>query len=128
VLYPATPYAQQDIQQQILAAEKQWFDAFYKGDAEGVAKMKTEDFVFIQQGRITDKVEQTARNRTRGPVPQTRQTTVHRLFLHGDTAVLLGTEAVRQGDESARVHFTQVWVRRDGRWLIQHAHYSEAEN
>jgi ketosteroid isomerase-like protein len=128
LLFATLTFAQQDLQGQLLAAKSAWLDAFFRGDADGVAKLETEDFVFIQQGQITDNPQQTQRNRTRGPVQQKRDTEVHRLVVNGDTAFLLGTDTITTSSDSSRQHFTVVFSRRGGNWLIQHAHYSPAEN
>jgi ketosteroid isomerase-like protein len=119
-----TARAQQDVQQQILAAEKSWFEAFLRGDASTVAKMETDDFVAIQDGQMADKPQQTASIQQRRPIQQNRNSDVIRLMQNGDTAVLIKRDTVTVGSDSERQLVSEVWVRNNGSWKIAHFHVS----
>ena len=132
---------------EVLAANRQWFEAFVRSDADAMDRAETDDFVIIQDGRIVPKAEQLAHIRARDgrhlhrtfrlsdvavqvhrsgslsiaqrTIPQVRSPSL-------DVVVLTGVRLDRSTrlDLNSRAAFSEVWVRHDGRWRVSLAHYS----
>jgi len=112
------------VQQQVLDANRSWFEAFVRGDANAMDNLETDDFVFIQDGMLVDKADQLAGIRKRGePLKQTHTIELHKLATTGDVVVATGFNIVR-GEETGRAAFSEVWIREGGRWRVKQAHYS----
>lgn len=118
------------VRQQIEAANKAWFDAFVKGDIKTMDQMETDDFVFIQDGEITDKAEQIGglRKREGKPLQQTHTVEFHKVAVSGNVAVATGFNTARDQKESTKAAFSEVWVRDGNRWRVRLAHYSTLKN
>jgi ketosteroid isomerase-like protein len=115
-------------QRAVLDANKAWFDAFVRGDADAMDKIETADFVFIQDGLIEDKAQQLAdiRKRAGRPLEQTHRVDLHRFARSGNVAIVTGHNVITTATDSGRVAFSEVWVRDGSLWRVAQAHYSAA--
>ncbi len=109
----------------IMYLEHEWNDADMKGDAAWFEKNFASDVTNISSrtGKLTNKSEEIADFKSRKGT--TSSAVLHDLNVRteGNTAVVTGVNHVqgRDGEGKAfdrRVAFTDVWVKRDGRWLV----------
>jgi hypothetical protein len=111
---PSRPSTRQTAEQQILDADRQWFEAYYRNDRTTVTRLSAEGFA-MTDARSADR-------RTPPGSEPARQVRDVRVDVHGDGAVLSGRmiERVAHGTE-VREHesfVSEVWVRRDGTWRL----------
>ena len=118
-------------EKEIVASIYAYFDAFARLDADAMAAIETDDYVFIQDGRIVDKQQQIASIRdarkklgTTAPPPRKYAIEVHRISRAGDRFVVTGTNTVTAEGTAFKAAFTEVWLQQGGRWRVQHGHYS----
>lgn len=102
------------VEQQILAVDRQWFEAYYRGDQPNMTRLSAEGFAMAD-------ARGTGRKALPGSAPERVLHDV-RVDVHGDGAVLSGRMIERVGrGPGAREHesfLSEVWVRRDGRWQL----------
>jgi ketosteroid isomerase-like protein len=110
---------------QVMYFEHEWNDADMKGDASWFEKNFASDMSSISSrtGKITDKNEELADFRSRKDVTTFAELTDLNARTVGDTVVVTGINHVKGTDRDAkpfdrRVAFTDVWVKRDGRWQV----------
>ena len=116
---------EQDVEREILDANKMWFDAYIHGDADAMDQIETDDFVIIQDGRLVDKAEQLARIRQReGVLDQSHEVELHQIAPAGDAVVVTGFSNGTSGGQEFRLAFSEVWVREGDSWRVKLAHYS----
>ena len=114
-----------DVEKKILDANKVWFDAYIQGDADAMDQMETDDFVFIQDGRLVDKAEQLASIRQRETVlDRTHVVELHKITTAGDAVVVTGFNTGTSAGQDFRLAFSEVWVREGDSWRVKLAHYS----
>ena len=132
---------------EVLAANRQWFEAFVHSDADAMDRAETDEFVIIQDGRIVPKAEQLAHIRARdgrhlhrtyrlsdvavqvhrsGSLSIAQRTVPQVPSPSLDVVVLTGVRVDQstRSDLTARATFSEVWVRHHGRWRVSLAHYS----
>lgn len=123
----STAGAQQNqVEQQILDAHKNWFAAFDRGDVNAIDAMETSDFVLVNGDRIVTKQQQLENIRTGygGGVDMTRVVGVHSFSLIGDVALITGLQYSSSQAGGDSIIFTEVWLQDDGRWKLRSAHFS----
>ena len=110
--------------QQILAANKAWWDAFSRGDADRMATIETDDFSMINDGVPTDK-SRLAGIRGRAPLDRTQTLDVQKFEDYGSVATMSGFLIITPaGLPQGKTAFSEVWVRQGTVWRIKSAHYS----
>jgi ketosteroid isomerase-like protein len=108
----------------IVQGEHAWGRAFVTGDTAAVDRLLAEDFVGVDpDGAIYDKAKMLQSVRA-GPNIASDQVGAVRVRFFDDTAVAQGSEhevgPAPQSRPADRV-WTDVWVRRGGRWRIEAA-------
>jgi len=112
--------------QEIMRLEEAWGRALSARDTAFFRQTLAEDFVGTGGAGTRSKamvIEELSRGLGAVPVPRLDHTQV-RLF--DDVAIVTGI-AVYQGMEGvpeSRTRFTEVWVKRAGRWQAVHGHYN----
>ena len=112
--------------QQIMKLEEAWGRALSARDTAFFRQTLADDFVGTGGPEVRSKaavIEDLIRGVGTVPVPRLENTQV-RLF--DDMAIVTGI-AVYQGTSSvpeSRTRFTEVWVKRAGRWQAVHGHYN----
>ena len=112
--------------QEIMKLEEAWGRALSARDTTFFRQTLADDFVGTGGAEVRSKaavIEELTRGVGTVPVPRLENTQV-RLF--DDMAIVTGI-AVYQGTSSvpeSRTRFTEVWVKRAGRWLAVHGHYN----
>jgi uncharacterized protein (TIGR02246 family) len=103
--------------------EHESHEAFLRSDAEALAPMLAEDFVFIDpEGRLVGKAEWIA-EMTKGDVTyESFEIEDLRVRVYGDAAVTNGRVSVRtrsgRGTSTDRYCYTAMYVRQGGRWQV----------
>lgn len=118
--------------QELIQLERDIGAANVRRDADFFERVEADEFVFTDSsGGVTTKKEDVAS--VRGPAsPDSRLLSYDvddlKVMLYGDTAVVTGRstlKGVNKGQEwTSQSRFTDVFVRRDGRWQIVAGHSS----
>ena len=114
-------------QQILIDLEQRWNDAFYKKDVEFIKNVLADEFVATyDDGTRGDKAKEL---KLAAEFNQQVESAVQDEFtvkIYGDTAVVwftLHVVGIKQGKQSElTLHYTDVWVMRDGRWQCVSAH------
>lgn len=123
---PASP----SVEQQVVQASQQWFEALSRGDAAALDQFETSDFIAIQQSPqgivMTAKTAQleTLKKGT-NRVKLQRQLGGVRVRSYGNVAVLTAIATFRGEDTSgtpinSQAFTSEVWVSEGGRWRVAH--------
>jgi hypothetical protein len=102
------------VEQQILSADRQWFDSFYEKDRSTMSRLSAPGLEIVD----------TRPNDAKAPPaqPPERQLKDVRVDVHGDGAVMSGRmiERVVTGEKTEQrdAFISEVWVRRDGTWQL----------
>ncbi len=126
---PATPAADQPAlaaAQELIQLEDAWARALSQRDTAFFQRTLADEFIETGGQRARTKPEVIAdlsRSTDSVPLPRFEQTSV-RLF--GDLAVVTGVAAYSAGVGGfpSRIRFSEVWVKREGRWQAVHGHYN----
>jgi ketosteroid isomerase-like protein len=110
---------------QVAYLEHEWNDAEVNGDSEWFERNYTSDLTSIagRTGKMTGKAEEIADMKTSKDKMTSAELSELDTRTAGDAIVATGINRVRgtDGDGKAfdrRIAFTDVWVKRDGRWQI----------
>jgi ketosteroid isomerase-like protein len=131
---PATPEAAASVSSSqdrtadeaaIREAAAAWADAFTRGDVDRVDSILADDFVgTAKDGSLYDKPTMLGWVRA-GPNVTSSETTVDRIRFFDEIAIATGSDSmVGPAPEMRRIKsvWTDVWIRRDGRWRVIAAH------
>jgi len=126
-----------NVEQQILSLEKEWYDAFFRSDADTMSRIEADDFIIITGGTKTPlrKEQQLANIRGRSEERKRQASTLTRSFedpiirFYGDVAVVNGVQTVTSkagtaGNTDGKALYTGVWVKQGGRWRIVNAQWT----
>ena len=101
-------------------------EAFLRGDVATLQRLFSEDFVVTNPfNRVLDKpqvLEALESGRIKHSVYE-REIEVLRLY--ADTAVVMGRESVVDDGQTKNRRYTEVWLRREGRWQIVARHAND---
>lgn len=126
-------------QDQVVAAERAWSEAFLRHDLSALSRLLADDFVGIDgRGVVSDKAAEL--DEARPPAPGAPALVGEalsdvRVRLYGDTAILTAVNTARfspgpgeTGESTVRYRRTTVWVWRDGRWQCVSFHGSRIQS
>ena len=107
----------------ILELEKRWSAANVHKDVTVLEQILAEDYIGIEAiGMVGTKTQEIAGIKTGDVVVDAEEPTQMKVRMYGDVAVVTGHLSVRdRRDGKAGQHevvFTDVWVKRDGRWQV----------
>jgi ketosteroid isomerase-like protein len=107
----------------VLAAEREWTDAFRRGDVTAIDAMMAAEYVQItDDGRAVGREEVIRSLREDGRAWEYAESDEHDVRVYGDAAVVIGRWTARGVNNGVRfdyrARFLSVYVRRDGRWLV----------
>lgn len=107
--------------------ERGWNDAFYRRDADFVAGLLADEFRgTYDDGSRGDKARELELIANFNQQVVSAVQDDFRVAIYGDTAVVwftLHVVGIRQGQEAElTLRYTDVWIRRDGRWQCVSAH------
>ena len=101
---------------QVTQVERDWLQALRNDDRAALGRILADDFTDISvHGEVRHKAEAVTHRAAPGTVQHVHDLQVR---VYGDTAVATGINSVRSRAQGWRVDvaFTDVFVRRDGRW------------
>jgi ketosteroid isomerase-like protein len=109
---------------QLLYMEMEWADADQKGDVAWFERNLAENFsgVSSRTGKLTTKADEIADIKNRKDVFTSVAASDMQVRVEGDTGVVTGVYHMKGRDEKGqpvdrRIRYTDVYVKRDGRWL-----------
>ncbi len=118
-LHAAAPDDQADAERYIIASLRDWAESVVSGDRSQRRIYFADDFIGTDtRGRRYDKAQVT---RETGPAKQIVSNTLDQVQVRffGDTAIAHGSETwVRRDGSHGRYVWTDIWVKRDGRWQV----------
>ncbi len=102
---------------QLLSLEQHWLDAAMQRDDAALRAILADDFVDVTyQGQLRDKADHLKSSLAPAKTRQTLEELKVRLY--GDTGIVTGLNTITalDGSFTARIRFTDVFVKRAGRW------------
>jgi len=109
--------------------EKQWITAFFAGDKATVDRMETDTYTAADDEEgLASKTEQLKgmdqRQQRDLGMSYTAEKQDVRLF--GNVALLTGLYDMKSGPDKPiqRLQVTEVWLKRDGNWKVEHLQYA----
>lgn len=109
--------------QQLTEIEHRTHDAFMRGDAETLAEVLADDFIFVDpQGRISTKADWIADISAGALTFEAIDMNELQVRIYGDAGVTIGRVRMKgrspEGDFDEHYCYTAVYVKRDGRWQV----------
>lgn len=109
------------VEDQIKKQEQNWAQATVKEGAAAVDQYEADDIIDTDpSGRVTDKTQDKTDLSSGDLKFQSIELSELKVHVYGDTAVAAGTSTVKgtyKGqDISGKYRFTDVWVKRNGKW------------
>ena len=130
----ATAAAQsaQSTRETLIELERSWNDAVYSGDVDVIDRLLADEFLgTYDDGSRGDKAREMdlVANFNQAVISAVQDD--FRVAIYGDTAVVwftLNLVGLRQGQEAElTLRYTDVWIRRDGRWQCVSAHSTRVQ-
>lgn len=121
-------FAAENPQQAVLAAQRQWLDAYNRRDEKALAAIEADDFrVAFGDGKIQTKADQLTN--IRKPLPAGAKYEIAaeatEVRIYGNAAVLTGIVVEKGGGFSQRSRYTDTWILQNGRWRVVSSHLSD---
>ena len=118
-----------DAEQAIKKVEKEWAEALVKRDLAAIDRIESPDWMLADpEGNLVSKANTDADLKSGALTFETVHNDELKVRVFGDTAIASGlvTEKIKfQGQQtSAQYRFTDVFIRRDGRWQAISTHLS----
>ena len=120
-------------EQDVLAAANDWADAMAANDADRIASYMADDWVIVSERGVSERQHLLGFIRS-GALTHSRFEMIGepRVKVYGETAILTcrAVNTAHFGGETfeADEWTTDVFVKRDGRWVCVHSHITAAEN
>ena len=105
---------------ELLALEKQWLDAFARGDTETFIRFLADDYCAINDdGSFANRAQVVAMAKASASTLNIEE---HLVRVYGQTAVINGRVhgkgKIGGVEREGYFRYTEVWVNRDGRWQV----------
>ena len=118
------------MEEELLKLEKEFAEAIVKNDPEAIARLVADDWVIIDpNGEIVDRTRFFEVIKSGALTHDMMESEDFRVRVYGDSAVvtaITSTKAKFMGQEfSTQERTTDVFVRRDGRWLCVLTHLTK---
>lgn len=130
----ATAHAQTDrsTRETLIELERSWNDAVYAGDVDVIDRLLADEFRgTYDDGSRGDKAREMELVANFNQAVLSAVQDDFRVAIYGDTAVVwftLHLVGLRQGQEAElTLRYTDVWIRRDGRWQCVSAHSTRVQ-
>ncbi len=131
------PKGQNSIEQEILKLEKEWFEAYNKTDANTVDRIEADDYILASRtrGEFGTKETQIPNIRNRDEATRKRMAATTRTLeqakvrIYGNVVIVNAISVSTRRDEVtpfvSKLLYTGVWVKREGRWRIVNAQFTD---
>jgi uncharacterized protein (TIGR02246 family) len=112
-----------EARQELIALEQRWAEAIRAGDADAIAPIFADELTYTgPDGRRRTRAEELEALRSGDADVSEFETKDVEVRLYGDVAVVFGEHTekstYRGEDTSGRYRWTEVFVKRDGRWQV----------
>ena len=123
VVSPAYPQTQSAVEREIVKLKNDLVTAVQKRDGDSLRKFLADEFIeSSSSGAINTKPQVIAELTSDGSVFESYLLSELRVRLYGDSAVMTGLETIKSSlsgkDTSGAYRFTDVFVKREGRWQL----------
>ena len=132
VAAPADSQPDRSTRETLIELERSWNDAVYTGDVDVIEDLLADEFRgTYDDGSRGDKARELelVANFNQAVISAVQDD--FRVAIYGDTAVVwftLHLVGLRQGQEAElTLRYTDVWIRRDGRWQCVSAHSTRVQ-
>ena len=129
---PADAQSAPSTRETLIELERSWNDAVYSGDVDVIDRLLADEFLgTYDDGSRGDKAREIdlVANFNQAVISAVQDD--FRVAIYGDTAVVwftLHLVGLRQGQEAElTLRYTDVWIRRDGRWQCVSAHSTRVQ-
>ncbi len=129
---PAHSQPDRSTREILIELERSWNDAVYSGDVDVIDRLLADEFLgTYDDGSRGDKAREVdlVANFNQAVISAVQDD--FRVAIYGDTAVVwftLHLVGLRQGQEAElTLRYTDVWIRRDGRWQCVSAHSTRVQ-
>jgi len=103
-----------------------WYTAFSKGDGAAMDQMEVPNLVLINARGTGDIWHKDGpRAGKQEPIATVYTVGQSEVRQFGNTAILTGSIARKEGDKSAEVSETVVWIRVNNKWLVSSAQWTD---
>jgi len=118
---PAAANVSTSVEQTLMQLERDWTQASLKKDIGALDKIMADDWVNIDfQGKTVTKAETIANLKTGSPATQAAGIGEMKVRIFGDSAIVTGSDTEKSTSKGKDVIdkylWTDVWVKRNGRW------------
>ena len=129
---PVDAQSARSTRETLIELERSWNDAVYSGDVDVIDRLLADEFLgTYDDGSRGDKAREIdlVANFNQAVISAVQDD--FRVAIYGDTAVVwftLHLVGLRQGQEAElTLRYTDVWIRRDGRWQCVSAHSTRVQ-
>ena len=117
---PALAQSPAGADQEILKLERMYDDAFLKKDRAAMERLLADDFVYVHSnGTITNRTQEIEETISANAKWTASKLDDLKVRVYGDVAVVTGVQTLTgsaKGYVSGARRYTNLWVRRNGRW------------
>ena len=112
------------VDETLMQSERDWAQAFVKGDAGTVERLEAPEFVSTApDGKVGDRALDLKDLKSGNFKAEGMDVTDMKVQVYGDTAVVTGLTTIKGGkygdqDISGQYRFTDTWVKKNGQWQV----------
>ena len=114
--------AQETVEEEVLAAQKRFYQAYESCNAEAMEPLVTDDMMYLHStGGLQNNKTELLESLTPDCFIEVLRVDVDSVRIYGDAAVLFGDLHFKGKDTpkvQAKLRASQVFVKQDGRWLF----------
>ena len=127
VVVPAQTQSE-GVEQDLINLEKEWGEAIVKGDTASIDMLMADEFICINDGTVFTKAQYFEFVKSMKEEILSFVMDEWQVRVYGDAGVVMARSTTKTrlaGKETTnQLRFTDIWVKRDGRWQCVAAHNS----
>ncbi len=132
LVLPGFAAGKTEVPKELATAYKAWDEALVKADGPALEKLYAEDATFIEPDGSKNSKKNAVKAITSGEVKIANPSTEHwGVTINGDTAIFTGEwraiETMKGETKNVRYAYTDVWVKRQGKWLVLVSHLTSIQ-
>ena len=117
-----------NVEQELIKLENEWGEAIVKRDAASIDRLMADEFIAIYDGSVFTKAQYLEFVRSMKEEILSFVMDEWQVRVYGDAGVVMARSTTKTrlaGKETTnQLRFTDIWVKRDGRWKCVAAHNS----